>query len=359
SIELPGIMKFSPNGNLLWLRYYPELTNFLLLGLALDIQGNIYACGMYSYQPVAVVMKCDSLGYPIWLRFYNWGTTQGFESIVTIDEEQNIIAAGYLCNIYESWLIMAKLNNNGDTIWTRQIYGGHSVAGINKVKIDHQGNIIIAGYNSAYDVVVAKYSPTGNLVGNRILNFRTIDIATGIAIDSYNNIFCSGSCGLFDSLDYFLIKFSPSGETLWTRFYEGIYDDVAMGVVADYRDNPIISGYSSNGSNYDILTIKYQGTTGLVETSTNQSKRRLKLKVLSNPVKDRCVILFNDNLSEKDSRLEIFDATGRIKKNIKLEKIPKGNYQMNIDVSDLSSGVYFIRLKQGKEQLTERLVIVK
>ncbi|MCX8015211.1 MAG: T9SS type A sorting domain-containing protein, partial [candidate division WOR-3 bacterium] len=358
--EKPGLIKISSNGDTIWSRMYPQLINYYIRGIMIDSQNNIYGCGHSLYNPIAIMIKCDTNGNLLWRRSYDWSDFMVFSDIVMNNNGEIFVTGDYGTGA----LIIVKFNNMGDTIWTRQHSNGAYLAtGGMRLALDKQGNIVIAGYATDwnnYDALIVKYSSTGNMIWNRILNYQLIDYLLGVGVDDYNNIFATGSSGIWDSLDYLLVKLSPDGETLWTRIFNSGYDDLSGGVVVDNQNNPIITGSSFNGTDYDILTIKYQGTTGIIETSTHQSKRkRIKFKVLSNPVRDRCVILFNDNLSEKDSRLEIFDATGRIKKNIILEKIRKGNYQMNIDVSDLPSRVYFIRLKQGKEQLTERLVIVK
>ncbi len=360
TIEIPGITKFSPTGETIWTRIYPQLANFYIIGIALDTQNNIYGCGGHRFNPIAVIIKCDAGGNLLWQRFYT-----SVRRPLFYDLKVNVNGEIFISGDTDPFLLCAKFNNNGDSVWTRYFSapGGYHCTGGMRMTLDNQGNIVIAGYAtdwSNYDALIIKYSQTGNMVWYRILNYQLMDYLLDIGVDDYNNIFASGSSGIWDSLDYLLVKLSPSGETLWTRFYNSGYDDISGSVVVDNQNNPIITGSSSNGSNYGVLTIKYCGTTGIEESVIHQSQRRLgiKVKVLSNPCKNRCVLVLNI-FPKADALLDIFDTAGRIKKSIKLENIYKRYYRMNLEVSDLPAGVYFIRLKQGKEQLTERLVIVK
>ncbi|MEO0091924.1 MAG: T9SS type A sorting domain-containing protein [candidate division WOR-3 bacterium] len=107
---------------------------------------------------------------------------------------------------------------------------------------------------------------------------------------------------------------------------------------------------------YNIL--EYYDISGVEEKNNANTQKKLELEISPKPTKNSILIEYSVSKQSIVS-LDILDTLGRIKKNIKKEQIKPGNYQMNIDVSDLPAGVYFVRLKQGKEQVIERLVIVK
>jgi hypothetical protein len=106
------------------------------------------------------------------------------------------------------------------------------------------------------------------------------------------------------------------------------------------------------------LIFEYYGPGAIEEVTTQEPQRRLSLKVFPSPSKNRFVIEFSA-LKDDDATLDIMDTLGRIKKSIKLEKIQPGNYRMNLDLTGLAAGVYFIRLSQDENQVLRRIVIVK
>ncbi|MCX8015261.1 MAG: T9SS type A sorting domain-containing protein, partial [candidate division WOR-3 bacterium] len=57
--------------------------------------------------------------------------------------------------------------------------------------------------------------------------------------------------------------------------------------------------------------------------------------------------------------IDILGTFGCIKKVIKHETMKAGDYQQHLDVSDLPTGVYFVRLKQGNQQIVKKITIVK
>jgi hypothetical protein len=105
------------------------------------------------------------------------------------------------------------------------------------------------------------------------------------------------------------------------------------------------------------IILEYYGA-GVEETSNKSLKRRLNLKVAPQPTKNSFLLEYNIT-NNSILALDILDTLGRIKKTIKKEQAKIGSYQLNIDISDLSAGVYFVRLQQDNEQVVERIVVVK
>ncbi|NYT03371.1 MAG: hypothetical protein GKC00_01545, partial [Candidatus Methanofastidiosa archaeon] len=54
--------------------------------------------------------------------------------------------------------------------------------------------------------------------------------------------------------------YDPNGKNVWERKYDfsNDYDD-SYDIAIDYQNNIIVTGYVYNNSQYDYLTIKYQG----------------------------------------------------------------------------------------------------
>ncbi len=85
--------------------------------------------------------------------------------------------------------------------------------------------------------------------------------------------------------------------------------------------------------------------------SVSSEELSAAIRIYPNPTKGR-MFINNDSFIEIDSAI-IYDVNGRIVKNIKLS-----NAQMHvINLSDVSSGAYFITINSGSTSFTEKIII--
>ncbi|MBI3136855.1 MAG: T9SS type A sorting domain-containing protein [Bacteroidetes bacterium] len=96
--------------------------------------------------------------------------------------------------------------------------------------------------------------PTGNF----------IDKASDLALDAAGNTYVTGSSYNGTSYDMVTVKYDPDGNEIWRTSYGGAGIDEATAIVLDGNNDVIITGYRFvSGSDYDIATVKYNGTTGV------------------------------------------------------------------------------------------------
>jgi hypothetical protein len=97
------------------------------------------------------------------------------------------------------------------------------------------------------------------------------------------------------------------------------------------------------GSVFWDTVVVYKDAVGNVELGMLNDELRMS----PNPAADEVVLsLPSESLSQYFSQVEIVDAQGRVLKKI---VISDSASSLNIDVSDLASGIYLLRL-QGREQ---------
>lgn len=106
--------------------------------------------------------------------------------------------------------------------------------------------------------------------------------------------------------------------------------------------------------------MKYaKGTFVHIEEASNKmSEPRYALQVFPNPVQGVLNIKFAV-YTQTETELSIYDVTGSKIKALRQEKVLPGYYQEKIDTRNLSSGVYFIVLKQDNEKVSNKFLIVK
>ncbi|MCP4133577.1 MAG: hypothetical protein GY754_21590 [bacterium] len=157
----------------------------------------------------------------------------------------------------------------------------------NRAAIDSSGCIYVAGNSQGdlggtghagkTDMVLIKFTSSGETVWTRQLGTETHDTATGVVIDKDDNIYVAGSsygdfdghtnAGTTDYHDVFLIKYTTSGDKVWSRLFGSAVNDRAYDMALDNEGNIYITGgtYGSLDGNthqggWDMFLLKYNSS---------------------------------------------------------------------------------------------------
>jgi hypothetical protein len=84
-----------------------------------------------------------------------------------------------------------------------------------------------------------------------------------------------------------------------------------------------------------------------------EQENNLRMQLFPNPVKEMVSIIFEES-RKGGIHLEIMDVVG---KQVKIASPEMGTSQFQFDVSDLQPGYYFVRLRDGRKSVVEKLVI--
>ena len=179
---------------------------------------------------------------------------------VTVDNSNNIIAAGVSYIGGDNDYFIVKYDPNGMVLWQDTIdYGAGDHAEC--VAVDNSNNVIVTGYSSIggdYDYVIVKYDSSGTILWQATLdNNGFYDIARGVAVDNANNIIVTGYCDIGGDCVYLTVKYDSSGTIIWADTLGYGPWDSALGVAVDSANNIIVTGYTTDGVNNDYFTVKY------------------------------------------------------------------------------------------------------
>lgn len=171
----------------------------------------------------------------------------------------------YSSDQYDEDMFLAKYNSSGLIEWAVRA-GGFDYEAANAVAIDSGGFIYVAGNFSDtsffgsdtlrsvgdYDVFVAKFSPSGNIIWARSGGGMGSDVATGIVV-SGAKVAITGSFNTsasFDTLlltgsseNVFVVNYDTSGHVLWAKGAGGSGTDVAFGIHSNSDGSLLVSGY--------------------------------------------------------------------------------------------------------------------
>ena len=253
-------IKYNSLGDTLWTALYNGGNN--PKSISIDDSANIYICGSENIggNTYFTTIKYNSNGVEQWVANYDTnGSGNYYLNDMVIDNNGNVYVTG-------SSFATIKYNTNGIIQWVAIYDGGSAYA----IDIDDSGNVYVSGDASdSTNVFYAtiKYNANGDTLwaSTFIVDGAMPFFVRDLAIDNFYNVYVTGysiNWAGDTTDDYLTVKYNSNGVLLWAAYYNGkgtdwTFGDYAKIVVVDTFGNAYVTGFSFNGSNTDIVTIKY------------------------------------------------------------------------------------------------------
>ena len=270
------------------------------------------------------IIKTDFLGNIVWQKTIGGSSNDNVSSAIILDDGY-ILAGTSSSNISgektevsiggkDFWLV--KIDFNGTIIWQKTI-GGLLDDELRKVILTNDNNILIIGNSNS------------NIGGNKTENS-------------------------FGSNDAWLVKINQNGNVIWDKTIGGNLDEsvndiiqtIDNGYLISISSNSSISGNKTENSRggYDYWFVKLTS-----DNLSNSTFLKSLVSIYPNPTSD---VLYIDNPNfEKINSLEIISINGTIVK----QENRISNLQ-SINVSNLQSGVYFVKIQINNEVLNYKFI---
>lgn len=256
-----------------WVKKYDGGDNDTATAIAMDSSRNVYVIGksynLLSWVDDYIITKYDNDGREQWVRKFSSGIFGAVPAGIVIDSSDNVYVAGvsYDSGQYDFDFVLIKYNTHGQEEWIRRYDSGYGESPA-AIAIDSLDNIYVTGTTHLWQgewglspgFVTVKYDKGGDLKWFRHYHSYS-DSAVGIAVDSLNNIYVTGT-GVYwygsnywtdYSWDYVTVKYSSEGNEEWVRKKKEGYTPVA--IKTDSSNNIYLTGMNDSYSN--IITIKY------------------------------------------------------------------------------------------------------
>ncbi len=103
--------------------------------------------------------------------------------------------------------------------------------------------------------------------------------------------------------------------------------------------------------------VKYSISSAcLSDVASYDDEKEIDLSITPNPVKDIATVSFN--LEEKSGvSVFVYNMNGKLVDIVEKGEMPKGKNQLNVNCSDLKSGVYIFKLKSNLSNITRKVLV--
>ena len=352
------VAKYDENGNFQWaMRAGGESIEYMAI-TAIDQNDNIYLSGEFISENV------------------------------TVDDTEITLAEG------DGNIIFSKIGTDGDVLWVKSFAASHhewhdGLCWPTGIKTDAEGNIFIKGSHAdsvyfddilltspyyRYSKFITKINPLGNVIWAKSLNQRGGSYwfdYNQFDIDSEGNVYfgmqAKDTMNFGDDFQYipsgaydlFVAKYTTNGDLDWVKAMQGnetsnnwissvaVYDTLNVfvgGFLGNYLsiDDEELTSTNRHG----FVTMFGDDISGVKEVYNRNNKQ---FDIYPNP--SNGLVTFNSNF-KLNNKIEILNVTGQI---VHTVNITSKNQQ--IDLRNLSNGLYFIKVSNDKYFKTEKLII--
>jgi len=225
--------------------------------------------------------------------------------------------------------------------------------------IQSDGKIVVAGFDDAgakFFFAAERYNNDGSLdtsfgIGGKVTTpvGTYNDYGRSVAIQSDGKILVGGYTGDDISYDYVLVRYNSDG-SLDPVFGNGgkvitDFGGSSEGLCVTLQSDEKIVVSGTHEGNFALARYN-NDVVGIHEITTSSL-----LNIFPNPVSFAFTISLNNQSSVINSQLTIFDVTGRV---VQEQKINSQPYTVNCQ---LSSGVYFVKVRVGQKMYSGKLLV--
>jgi gliding motility-associated-like protein len=319
------ILKLDQNGNFLWAKNMGGAGN----GVTIDASGNVYTTGWFTdpgdFDPGAgtftltpaghtdiFILKLDKDGIFIWAKSIG-GTEYDEGKAIVTDATGNVYFTGYFQDVVDfdpgaatfnltsagnNDIFIAKLDNNGNFIWAKQV-GGVNGDNANSIALDPSNNVLVTGgfrgssidfdpgtgtyplstTSGTYDVFILKLDNNGAFTWAVQIGGTGADTGNAITSDISGNVYVTGqfrstvdfdpgtgtfniTSGGFDNM--FVLKLDKDKNFTWAKNPGVTLYSSGNGIVVDASQNVFITGNfddNESGGNIYVAQLDAGGNT--------------------------------------------------------------------------------------------------
>lgn len=360
------MLKYNEFGGLTWARTYGGSSNDNGWALASSSASQVLAVGNSSSNPIGfldalTVAVNPNTGDTLWTRHFGIPSASSRFNAVSDLADGNYIAVGDIIGFDEPFvqdILVAKFSSSGDIIWAK-VFDGEDFDAATGVVEAPGGEIWVSGWQSLSSGdsrnVILRLSSTGSLELSKSVGPGTEELAQGISLNNFGGVCVAGDIvpGSIGDSDFQLLSMSGAGIV-------GC-DENDLNMVEDDANLSAGSGYTVANSAMGILTESFaaadESSAGLLEICSTtvtsiEEPAAINFKIYPNPAQEFLQIDW-PNTSAMEM-LRIFDRQGNLIHQQNLES--EGS--LYLDIKDFIPGVYEVEIHHALGISTKFIVKV-
>jgi len=330
----------------------------ILSGVTAD---NNYAGNTIIFQndKILVLRRMNLTSDRVITRYNNDGaidTTFGVNGFINninsrhifLDSTGNIVGISGNSNVYkiEKFDSMGQIINSFGTNGVLQVNIPFAFDEVLFAYMDNQNKILVssAGDNEANSVF--RINADGTIDTTFTYNFNLFYPAIAAFQQNGTSYYLGGAKidANGDSLNLYLSKINDTGSVDTTFNSTGYYLESNSNIKSAQRiifntNNILVSGQYDDGTNQKVFVAKY-----IFSTLSTQEVVKTKLIQFENPIKDELKI----STKEEIKSMKLYNLEGKLVK-ISLSK--------NVNVSDLKSGIYVLKIELKNDEIITKKII--
>lgn len=246
-------------------------------------------------------------------------------------------------------------SNNFDTVNKWQVTSAAAASGTHSVMIDN--------FNNSMETKDELYSPVIDLSGSSSIAFKfkyafaRKDTGNQDQLQVYITKTCTGSYVPRISLVGSALETVPPQNTSYVPSGISDWREVSVNVPAIYCTSNFRFKFiftSRGGNNIYIDDINIDTSTGLEDMNEQVDYLRL----FPNPASDAMNIAFELH-SLKQLKFIVSNVLGQPMISSEKTSFQKGENKFSLDLKELSCGLYFVKMSDGKQEITKKFVIAR
>lgn len=361
------VMKIDESGNILWEFDFPG-SNQTAWDIIETSDGGYVVLGknVAFIATQIILIKLDASGQLIWEKVYNMNSSISlmYEIIESNDFGFTLVGEKNTTNPGQDIWIM-KTDQLGDSTWTKTIdFGGYDQG--KSIKQLPNGDYILSANSELYEksykhLITYRLNSVGDIIWMNNINDESYTAESII----YTTDNCLLSIGRAYNQTYlrgiFVYKQNSFGDSIWMQKIEMGVNAYGFEVIQTNDEGYAICGsvsFSGSGSISDSWIIKLD-EDGIVHTENKYANEKDEIFSISpNPTSNNLKIRFH-NLKEISTNtiIEVYSIKGILAQETIIP--PQNSNNINLDISKLKSGTYFMNLVRENKVSTKKFIVVK
>lgn len=310
-----------------------------------------------------ILCKLDNTGELVWTKEYGGSSDEyGFNIQATADG--NFVLGGYtytfgngMCDGY-----MIKINPEGEEIWT-SVVGGTDYDSYHFIRTVSDGYIGVGSaqsYGNSEQGFIVKLDNDGQVVWLKDFGGTGNESFEGIVETVNHEYLVTGTTNSYGNgmHDFLIMRISQSGELLARETYGGPDEDFGTNI-EDIPGLGYIAGGSFTGSYLDFQALLFKADT--LATSAGQlpfTSAASNISISPNPFREN--LHFSFSLKETTGlTISLINMEGRSVDVVYEGKLSAGNHEMKYKSSHLQPGMYLLNIRSANQSIMKKIISIQ